>query len=61
MKWELNTERRMKLVAEDRYMHYIVVGEHFLCSCLLGLLAPVMGGLSMYVRDLLAIGKRGEI
>ena len=38
-----------------------IVAENFLCSCLLGLLAPVTGGLSTYVRELLAIGRRGEI
>jgi len=35
------------------------VADHFQYSCLLGLLAPVTDGLSTYVRELLAIGRRG--
>jgi hypothetical protein len=31
----------------------------FWYSCLLGLLAPVTDGLSMYVQESLAIGRRG--
>jgi len=38
-----------------------IVTEHFLYSCLLGLLAPVTGGLSACVREPLVIGRRGEI
>ena len=35
------------------------VAQHFRYDCLLGLLAPVTDGLSMYVQEPLALGKRG--
>ena len=36
-----------------------VVAEHFVYSCLLGLLASVTDDLSTYVQEPLAIGRRG--
>jgi len=35
------------------------VAEHFLYSCLLGLLESVPDGVSTHVQELLAIGRRG--
>jgi len=36
-----------------------VAAEHFLYNCLLGLLASVTDGLSVYIQELLTIGRRG--
>ena len=36
-----------------------VVAEHFLFGCLSGLLVSVTDGLSTYVQEPLAIGRRG--
>ena len=47
------------LFGEFKFIYKLA--DHFLYSCLLGILSPVTGCLSTYVQEPLAIGWRGEI